>query len=84
MERDAGFGERSRSPGECACRSRREALAAFATMKCTLKSGCEMRADVEVQVLGDVDGNLVHLYERDCTVQRRNQSGGTRARTIPR
>ena len=28
---------------------------------------------VEVQLLGDTHGNLVHLFERDCTIQRRNQ-----------
>ncbi len=28
---------------------------------------------VEIQVLGDRDGNLVHVFERDCSIQRRNQ-----------
>ncbi len=28
---------------------------------------------IEVQILGDKDGNIVHLYERECTIQRRNQ-----------
>ncbi len=28
---------------------------------------------IEVQVVGDAEGNLIHLYERECTIQRRNQ-----------
>ena len=37
---------------------------------------------VEVQLLGDSHGGLYHLYERDCTVQRRKQKG-RRARPAP-
>jgi pyruvate carboxylase len=34
---------------------------------------------VEVQILGDSTGNIYHLYERDCSVQRRNQKVVERA-----
>ncbi len=58
---------------------RREAEAAFGNGEGYLEKMILRARHVEVQLLGDMHGNLYHLYERDCTVQRRNQKVVERA-----
>src|SRR5690606_2900935 len=58
---------------------RREAKAAFGKDEMYLEKLVEKARHVEVQLLGDDHGNLVHLFERDCSVQRRNQKVVERA-----
>ncbi len=53
--------------------ARREALAAFGDGGLLLEKLVTEAHHVEVQVLGDTHGNLIHLGERDCSVQRRHQ-----------
>jgi pyruvate carboxylase len=62
--------------------SRREALAAFGNDEVYLEKLVRRARHVEVQILGDSHGGLVHLYERDCTVQRRNQKVVERAPAV--
>ncbi|MEO1000250.1 MAG: pyruvate carboxylase, partial [Pseudomonadota bacterium] len=52
---------------------RREAEAAFGNGEGYLEKFIARARHVEVQLLGDAHGGLYHLWERDCTVQRRNQ-----------
>ena len=58
---------------------RREAEAAFGSGEGYLERVIERARHVEVQILGDAEGNIYHLYERDCSVQRRNQKVVERA-----
>lgn len=53
--------------------ARREAEAAFGNGEVYFEKLVERARHVEVQILGDSHGTLVHLFERDCSVQRRNQ-----------
>ena len=59
--------------------AKREALAAFGNDEVYLEKLIRRARHVEVQILGDKHGNLVHLFERDCSVQRRNQKVVERA-----
>jgi pyruvate carboxylase len=61
---------------------RREAEAAFGNGEVYLEKLVERARHVEVQILGDLYGNVVHLFERDCSVQRRNQKVVERAPAI--
>jgi pyruvate carboxylase len=58
---------------------RREAEAAFGNGEGYLEKMILKARHVEVQILGDSHGDIYHLYERDCSVQRRNQKVVERA-----
>jgi pyruvate carboxylase len=58
---------------------RREAEAAFGNGEGYLEKMITRARHVEVQILGDQHGNIYHLWERDCSVQRRNQKVVERA-----
>lgn len=59
--------------------ARREAASAFGHDEMYLEKLVRRARHVEVQILGDRHGNLVHLFERDCSVQRRHQKVVERA-----
>jgi pyruvate carboxylase len=51
----------------------REAESAFGDATVFLEQAVVNPRHIEVQILADADGNVVHLYERDCSMQRRHQ-----------
>src|SRR5215471_7310516 len=53
--------------------AQQEAEKAFKDGSVYLEKYLEMPRHVEVQILGDCRGNVVHLWERDCSLQRRHQ-----------
>lgn len=54
-------------------RARSEALTSFGRADLYLEKMIVEPKHIEVQIVGDEHGNVVHLFERDCSIQRRNQ-----------
>jgi acetyl-CoA carboxylase biotin carboxylase subunit/propionyl-CoA carboxylase alpha chain len=54
-------------------KARSEAAKAFGDEKLLVEKYVERGRHIEVQVVADTHGNIVHLFERECTLQRRNQ-----------
>jgi acyl-CoA carboxylase subunit alpha len=53
--------------------ARQESHAAFGDAALFVEPYLEAARHIEIQILGDTDGNVVHLFERECSIQRRHQ-----------
>jgi propionyl-CoA carboxylase alpha chain len=65
--------ERASDLQQAIASARREAAAAFGDGTVFLERWLTNSRHVEIQILGDTHGNLVHLFERECSIQRRHQ-----------
>ncbi|CEP24677.1 unnamed protein product [Cyberlindnera jadinii] len=72
--------------GDAFQRARSEALTAFGNGTCFIERFLDKPKHIEVQLLADNHGNVIHLFERDCSVQRRHQKvvEVAPAKTLPR
>ncbi|TVV74982.1 biotin carboxylase N-terminal domain-containing protein [Sphingomonas solaris] len=69
MRRVEGAADFAEALGSC----RREAAASFGDDRVLIEKYILSPRHIEVQVFGDTHGNVVHLFERDCSLQRRHQ-----------
>ncbi|WP_425041005.1 biotin carboxylase N-terminal domain-containing protein [Primorskyibacter sp. S187A] len=53
--------------------AQREGAASFGDPVCLIEKFITAPRHIEIQIFGDADGNVVHLFERDCSLQRRHQ-----------
>ncbi|HLQ73987.1 MAG TPA: pyruvate carboxylase [Bacillota bacterium] len=65
--------EKSEDVEEAYDRCKSEAKAAFGDDEVYVEKLIQNPKHIEIQILGDHNGNVVHLYDRDCSVQRRHQ-----------
>jgi propionyl-CoA carboxylase alpha chain len=65
------FNDKEAHEGFSACRN--EARASFGDDRVFIEKFVESPRHIEIQVLGDAHGNVIHLNERECSIQRRHQ-----------
>jgi acetyl-CoA carboxylase biotin carboxylase subunit/propionyl-CoA carboxylase alpha chain len=65
--------EQQEQMAQAFAQARSEAKKSFGSDTVLVEKYIELGRHIEVQIVADEEGNVVHLYERECTIQRRNQ-----------